>query len=180
MNQAELKPHALLQEFVDILLQEAPHGSVLDLASGNCHNGIFLAQQGFNVICCDISAAALNSVSDAAGSLGVKVKTLQIDLERQDSNPLPPEQFAVILVFRYLHRPLLPHLREALQHTGFLIYETYTVDQVKFGRPHNPDFLLKPKELLEAFTGWKIIHYFEGILSNPDRAVAQLVCRKPG
>jgi tellurite methyltransferase len=179
MTQAELKPHPLLQRFADILLREAPHGPVLDLASGNCHSGIFLAQRGFDVICCDISTAALNGATKTAGTVGVQVKTRQIDLERQGLNPLPQDHFAAILVFRYLHRPLLPHLRGALQRTGFLIYETYTVEQTKFGRPHNPDFLLKPKELLDTFTGWEVIHYFEGILPDPERAIAQIVCRKP-
>jgi hypothetical protein len=60
-----------------------------------------------------------------------------------------------------------------------LIYETFTVEQRKFGKPRNPDFLLNPGELLKLFKDWEVIHFFEGIKENPRRAVAQLVCRKP-
>jgi tellurite methyltransferase len=179
MTQAGLKPSPLVQRFLNILLEKAPSGPVLDLASGTCHNGIFLAQKGFDALCCDISAAALNGASKTAETLGLKVHTRRIDLERHGFNWLPREHFAVILVLRYLHRPLLPQIRETLKPGGLLIYETYTVDQAKFGRPKNPDFLLQPRELFDAFSGWEIIHYFEGILPDPERAIAQLVCRKP-
>jgi hypothetical protein len=62
---------------------------------------------------------------------------------------------------------------------GFLIYETFTTAQPAFGKPNNPDYLLKPGELLSWFRGWQILHFFEGIQQDPQRAVAQLVCRKP-
>jgi len=53
------------------------------------------------------------------------------------------------------------------------------VDQPQFGKPHNPEHLLKPGELMTWFGEWDIIHYFEGIKQNPPRAIAQMVCRKP-
>ena len=34
-------------------------------------------------------------------------------------------------------------------------------------------------ELKSYFSQWQVLHYFEGVLTNPDRAVAQIVCRKP-
>ncbi len=60
------------------------------------------------------------------------------------------------------------------------MYETFTVEQPRFGKPRNPDFLLNPGELLQLFKDWELIHSFEGIKENPRRAVAQLLCRKPG
>ena len=102
-----------------------------------------------------------------------------MDLE-QDDAPIPAEEtYGAILVFRYLHRPLLPRIREALKPGGVLIYETFTRDQARFGKPKNPDFLLKKGELRQWFEDWEHLHYFEGIKTGPDRAVAQLVCRKP-
>jgi hypothetical protein len=65
-----------------------------------------------------------------------------------------------------------------LKKKGVLIYETYTVRQPQFGKPHDPDFLLKPEELRDWFVDWEIIYYFEGIKENPKRAIAQIVCRK--
>ena len=46
------------------------------------------------------------------------------------------------------------------------------------GRPANPQWLLKPKELLHAFPGLDVLAYREG---NPEdgRHVASLVARRP-
>jgi hypothetical protein len=43
-------------------------------------------------------------------------------------------------------------LIEALTKDGILLYETFMVGNEAYGRPSNPDFLLKPNELLDAFT----------------------------
>ena len=48
----------------------------------------------------------------------------------------------------------------------------------RFGKPKNPDHLLKAGELLSWFHDWKVIYAFEGTIGVPPKAVAQLVCRK--
>ena len=103
----------------------------------------------------------------------------RVDLEQDGVNPLPPDTYGAILVFRYLHRPLIPYIKKGLKHGGLIFCETFTIEQPPFGKPRNPDFLLKPGELHGWFQDWEIIHSFEGILENPKRAVAQIVCRKP-
>ena len=60
------------------------------------------------------------------------------------------------------------------------MYETFTVEQPRFGKPRNPDFLLKKGELRGWFEDWEVIDFFEGIREGPERAVGQIVCRKPG
>ncbi len=171
-------PDDLLKKFAHHFTEQAPPGQILDLASGSCRNGIFLAQKGLKVICCDTSAEALESAKKAAHEQGVDIDIWQVDLERESINPLPEDFFAGIIAFRYLHRPLIPCIKKALKPSGILIYETFTIDQPKFGKPHNPMFLLKPGELLSWFADWEIIHHFEGIIQNPNRAAAQIVCKK--
>ena len=39
-------------------------------------------------------------------------------------------------------------------------------------------YLLQPNELKGWFSNWDIIHYFEGIMDNPRRATAQIICKK--
>ena len=41
----------------------------------------------------------------------------------------------VVLVFNYLHRPLMPAIVDAVAPGGLLFYETFTVDQAPRGRP---------------------------------------------
>jgi SAM-dependent methyltransferase len=175
---AELEPAELLVEHLRLLTQSELPGPVLDLACGAGHNGVFLAVHGLRVVCCDRSPEALQCTGRLAAAQGARVELWQVDLERDSSNPLPTDRFGAILVFRYLHRPLIPCIRKALRPGGLIYYETFTTEQPRFGKPRNPDFLLKPGELFEWFKDWTIIAAFEGIKARPARAVAQLVCRK--
>lgn len=175
-----LNAAAFLKEHRRVFLERALPGPVLDLACGGGHNGVFLAAKGLSVVCCDRSQEALERTRELADEHQVTVRLWQADLEREGVNPLPVDFYGGILVFRYLHRPLIPHLRQSLKAGGVLMYETFTVEQPRFGRPKNPDFLLNQGELREWFEDWEVIDFFEGIRAEPKRAVAQIVCRKPG
>jgi tellurite methyltransferase len=166
-------------EYLHLFTGESLPGPVLDLACGECHNGILVAQKNLEVICCDRAAESLNEAGRIAAECAAKISTWEIDLEIPGEKPLPKDSYGAILVFRYLHRPLIPLIKEALRQRGLLIYETYTVSQARFGRPHNPEHVLQEGELLKWFEDWEIMHYFEGIMEEPMRAMAQIVCRKP-
>ncbi len=173
-----MAPDPLLKAFAPLLLAENREGPILDLACGDGHNGLFLAGLGLPVILADRSPEVLAKAEKAVEGKGLKIGFWKIDLET-GVNPLEEEYYRGILVFRYLHRPLIPCLKKGMRKGGILIYETFTVEQSQYGRPHNPDFLLHPGELSGWFKDWQLIHYFEGLLENPPRAVAQIVCRKP-
>ena len=172
------RPAQLLLEHLDLFTDLRLPGPILDVACGDGHNGIFLATKHLAVVCCDKSREALDRAGKLAKEQGVHVELWQVDLEGEGINPLPEESYGGIIVFRYLHRPLIPSIRKALRAEGILMYETFTVEQPKFGKPHNPDFLLKPNELQAWFQDWMIIHFFEGIKDDPKRAVSQIICRK--
>jgi tellurite methyltransferase len=182
MNSHDLRerPAPLLVDYWSLFEEHRLDAPILDLASGDGHNGIFLATKDLPVICCDISKQALSRAEKLAAENHVKVTLWQVDLEVEEMNPLPEDSYGGVLVFHYLHRALIPCIRKALKKGGILIYETFTIEQPKFGKPHNQNFLLKPGELLAWFKDWEIIYDFEGIKEGPKRAVAQLVCRKPG
>jgi SAM-dependent methyltransferase len=176
---SELEPSSLLVRFIH-LLSGGLSGPVLDLACGECHNGIYVAQRGSEVICCDRAAERLAEARRVGAEHNVRVTVWELDLEVSGVNPLPEEVYGAVLVFRYLHRPLIPGVGKALRPGGLLFYETYTTGQSRFGKPCNPDHLLQEGELLKWFQDWETIHYFEGIKEEPRRAMAQIVCRKPG
>lgn len=181
MQNVNLKPAQLLVDHVELFTKGIVPGPILDLASGDCRNGIFLAKQGLPVVCCDRSSEALERARQLAAEQGVSIREYwREDLEIEGVNPLPEELYGSVLVFRYLHRPLIPRIKRTLNQGGILVYETFTLDQPRFGPPHNPDYLLRRGELREWFDDWEIIHYFEGIQENPMRAIAQIVCRKQG
>lgn len=157
---------------------------ILDLACGSGRNGLYLHQQGLPVVFADIRREALAAIEAAIDARSAGTAGLwRLDLESGAEDPLAGERFGAVLVFRYLHRPLMPAIAHAVLPGGMVVYETFTVDQPRFGRPTNPDYLLRHGELPRYFEGWQILHDFEGEVQNPatghNQAIAQLVARKP-
>ena len=122
-------------------------GRVLDVASGRGRHARALAARGHPVEAVDRDAEALAAL---AGVPGVTVRCA--DLENA---PWPFERgtYAGVVVANYLHRPLFPHLIDALAPSGVLVYETFALGNERYGRPSNPAFLLQPGELLEMVRG---------------------------
>ena len=175
---SEFGPDELLARYSYLFSKDLKDYPVLDLASGDGHNGIYLASRGLSVVLADRSEEAVSRAGLNARSAGVSVRFWQVDLEREGINPLEGCTFSAVLVFRYLHRPLIPCIKKSLKQGGILMYETFTTEQARLGKPKNPDHLLKEGELLAWFHGWEVIYAFEGIMGAPLRAIAQLVCRK--
>jgi tellurite methyltransferase len=173
-----MAPASLLTEFSSLLEDTDPEGPILDLACGTGENGLFLAALDLPVILADRSREALDVARRTAAVRGLEVEFWEVDLEN-GMNPLPADRYRGILAFHYLHRPLVPFIRNGIREGGILVYETFTSEQPKYGRPHKPAYLLQPGELVGWFNDWQVIYYFEGLLEEPRRAVAQLVCRKP-
>lgn len=169
----------LLSAHLDAIRVASTLGPILDLACGGGRNGLFLARMGVPVIFADRSREALDGVDRELRAQSLPGETWHVDFETEMSDPLAGRTFGAVLVFRYLHRPLMPHLRASIVPGGLVVYETFTVCNLPYGRPNNPDFLLRPGELTETFAGWTPLHAFEGFLPHPDREVAQLVCRRP-
>jgi SAM-dependent methyltransferase len=174
-----LTPAQLLVDHQDLFSTDRCTNPVLDLACGEGHNGIYLAAKGCRAVLADRSEEMLEKARALASQMGVSVTLWTVDLEREGVDPLEGTAYGGILVFRYLHRPLFPAIMNALLPGGILIYETFTREQAKFGKPRSPSHLLRPGELKEWFGRWEVIHYHEGVFSDPPRAVAGIVCRKP-
>ncbi|MCL2524022.1 MAG: SAM-dependent methyltransferase [Betaproteobacteria bacterium] len=145
---------------------------VLDLACGSGRHSRFLAAGGWPVLAADRDAAALAGLQGIAG-----ITTACLDLEGA-SWPLAGQQFAGIVVTNYLWRPRLPDLLALLAPGGVLIYETFMDGNAAYGKPSNPDFLLRPGELraLTAAAGLREIAYAEGYVDQPKPAMRQAIC----
>ena len=85
-----------------------------------------------------------------------------------------------IVVTNYLHRPLLRSLAAVLAPGGVLIYETFMVGNERLGRPRNPDFLLRPGELLDAFAALTIVAFEQGEVTRPRPAMIQRIAAVAG
>lgn len=150
-----------------------PSGDVLDVAAGSGRNARWLAQQGFRVEAVDRDQQALESMQ---GVENIHVKVA--DIENADW-PYSGRQFDAIVVCRYLHRPLFSTLQQSLAPQGVLIYETFMRGHEAYGKPSNPDFLLRENELFEAFQdGLQVIAFEQGLFASPKPALLQRICAK--
>lgn len=122
-------------------------GQVLDVACGLGRHAVYLAGMGLRVTAVDADLTLSAAVRDTPG-----VSWLEHDLEA-DAWPFTAAAWQGVLVSNYLHRPLFPHLLDALAPGGVLIYATFAHGQQHFGRPRNPQHLLMPGELLEWVRG---------------------------
>jgi SAM-dependent methyltransferase len=168
------QPSAWIARFAELI----PEGRVLDLACGGGRHARLMAGLGHAVLAVDRDTAALSAAS------GPGIDTLAFDLEhpaaaRHPDWPLLPGIFAGIVVSNYLYRPLLLSLLDSLAPGGILIYETFAAGNGKFGKPSNPDFLLKPGELLEWVNlrpSSRVIAYEDGYQQRPRPAMVQRIC----
>ena len=116
----------------------------------------------------------LSAVADLAQADDVEL--VEADLEGGAPWPLGDRQFAGVVVTNYLWRPLLPTIVAAVGPDGWLLYETFAHGNERYGRPRNPEFLLRADELLEAVGGrLTVVAYEHGTVERPQRAVVQRI-----
>lgn len=166
----ERNPSSLLVDSGSIL----PKGRALDIACGEGRNAIYLARQGCQVDAVDISEVAIKNAKTTA--TGLDINFVVADLENFS---IPEDTYDLIINFYYLQRSLVPQIKKGLKKGGLLAFETYTIEHQAFGHPKNPDFLLKPNELLRLFNDLHILYYREGVVEGEGKkAIASLVGKK--
>jgi len=168
------KPSRFLVENLALLTP----GKTLDVAMGAGRNAVYLAQQGFSVTGVDIAPDSVAQALENAREAGTSIQAVVGDLENGGYR-IQPDTWDLIICFNYLHRPLIPSMRNGVRPGGMIVYETYIMYQQQFGRPHNPDFLLAYNELLDMFRDFRVLRYHEGIM-EPEKAVAGIIAVKPG
>jgi SAM-dependent methyltransferase len=145
--------------------------AVLDVAAGKGRHTRFLADRGHSVTAIDRDVSGLVAADN--------VEIIQADLEDGSPWPLPGRRFGAAVVTNYLHRPLFPHLVDALEPGGVLLYETFMVGNERFGKPSRPEFLLKDGELLDLVRDrFSVIAYEARMISEPKMAMVQRIAAR--
>ncbi len=149
-------------------------GTVLDVACGGGRHFSMFISSGRKIVGVD------KDLSEAqrryAATPAYQLELVQADLEDGRPFPFRGRAFDGVLVTNYLWRPILPDIVACVARDGVLVYETFAVGQEHYGRPSNPDFLLRPEELLLAVQGrLHVIAYEHGMERRPDRVI-QRIC----
>ena len=170
------RPSAFLLAWLPRLRGSLGHCPVaLDLAMGAGRHTLPLAAAGFKAFGVDRDWHRMRAAVSAAAQRGLRLAVWVADLERC---PLPTARFDLVVCTNYLQRDLWNPLQAAVRSGGFVVYETFTIAQLRYPKgPRSPDHLLQHGELRDAFRSWQHWAYEE---RDDTMAVARLVARKPG
>ncbi|MHB9116826.1 MAG: class I SAM-dependent methyltransferase [Burkholderiales bacterium] len=169
-----------------------PGQSALAVADGEGRNGVWLAQQGLDVLSVDFSAPALEKSRRLAERCGVSLRTELADLQEWDWKEHHFDVVVAIFVqiFGSVQRPAFHrNMVKALKPGGLLILQAYTPKQLEYktGGPSNLDNLYGAEILAADFADLDILHLqereheiSEGVGHCGMSAVVELVARKRG
>lgn len=151
----------IVQRFVDMMPNNKPNKKALDVACGTGRNTLYLAKQGFEVDALDISAVALQELSQHMKRV-IDLSFIHTKLVDLDDYTPPVSHYDLIINIHFLDRSLIKRLGKSLQKDGILIIETYMIDEENEKPNSNPEFLLKAAELPSFFDeDYEILGYEE-------------------
>jgi cyclopropane fatty-acyl-phospholipid synthase-like methyltransferase len=166
-----------------------PGLKALAVADGEGRNGVWLAQQGLDVLSVDQSAVGLAKARELAAQRGVSIRTEQVDLTTWN---WPEGEFdAVVAIFIHFPPAVRARMHErmyaALKPGGVLILEAFTPKQLEYktGGPQDPAMLYTMEMLRMDFPAGErllleemITGLNEGPYHRGQSAVVRLVLRK--
>ncbi|MDA7946478.1 MAG: class I SAM-dependent methyltransferase [Hyphomicrobiaceae bacterium] len=136
-------------------------GSVLDVACGAGRHMRLALDMGFTVTGIDRD---LSNVEDLANRQDVGL--IEADLETGRAFPLKDMRYDGVIVTNYLYRPILSDIVGCVATDGVLIYETAAAGNERYAGPSNPDYLLKPNELIDAVMPHLVVVAYENGLRD--------------
>ncbi len=168
-----------------------PGMSALAVADGEGRNGVWLAQQGLDVLSVDSSPVAQAKAARLAEARGTTLRLEEVDLA---SWAWPEGQFDVVAaIFIQFAGPdlrdqIFAGLKQALKPGGLLLLEGYRPEQIAYGTggPRVPENLYTEAMLRAAFSDFEILELSaydavieEGAGHSGQSALIDLVARRP-
>ena len=147
-------------------------GKALDIASGEGRNAVYAASLGYEVLGLDISEKGLQNAQDLAHEKNLPINTLVTDL---DGFEFEENAFDLVMCFYFLDRNLFPGIRKTLKPGGLLIYETFTLDHLKYTGLKR-EWVLEYNELLREFQTFRVLGYRE--VDRDEKGFASLIACK--
>lgn len=177
-------------DFLAAQAAHIPNGRVLCLADGEGRNGVWLAQQGYDVTAIDLSAVGLEKARKLAASRNVKLNTVHADLAEYKIEPNTWD--GIVAIFShfpaFVRHHLYPQAVAGLRPGGVVVLELYPPKQLEFGTggPRDLDLLATLEDLRHDLDGLQFaiaqeiereIH--EGRYHGGHSAVVQILGVKP-
>jgi cyclopropane fatty-acyl-phospholipid synthase-like methyltransferase len=132
-----------------------PGQSALSVADGEGRNGVWLAEQGLDVLTIDFSASALAKARALAEERGVRLRTEVADVNRWAWPTEAYDVIAAIFIFvAAADRPaFFANLKKALKRGGVLLLQGYRPEQLSYrtGGPGEADRMYTRALLEDSF-----------------------------
>lgn len=126
-------------------------GTVLDFASGDGRNSIFIAKKGFQVTAVDFSNEALKRLIYFTSKENINVNTLCLDLSNNKSISSLDTFDNIIICCYKLEDFLIEYIENLLNPSGILIYCTFNINH-HIENAFKKSLCLEPSELLHKFS----------------------------
>ena len=139
-------------------------GKALAIAEGEGRNGVWLAEQGLDVLSIDFSPSAQGKAQALARERNVKLAFERVDIHAWD---YPDAAFDVIVeIFTQFSSPAerkWAGMRRALKSGGLLIIQGYRPKQLQYGTggPKQVENLYTRTMLEDAFRGYRDVNIVE-------------------
>ena len=148
--------------------------NALDLGSGKGKYSNLLSKNGWNVDSVDLDHKLKKYYRNLTN-----VNFFQIDLEKKSiTKKFLPYHYSLILLFRFLHRPLLKNIPKLLKKNGLLFLETFMIKN-NIGNLSNKNYMLKSHELLRLkMDNMKLIHFFQGKCTTRKHLIQSAIFKK--
>jgi SAM-dependent methyltransferase len=148
-------------------------GKALAVADGEGRNGVWLAQQGLDVLSIEFSPTAIAKAKKLAQERGVRLRIERVDITAWQ---WPREEFDVIAAIFIQFSPppertaVFAGIKQALKRGGLLLLEGYRPEQIKYGTggPKEPANLYTRALLEQTFGDFSRIE-----ISEYDSVVAE-------
>lgn len=143
-----------------------PSMKCLAVADGEGRNGVWLAQQGLEVVAVDSSPVAIAKAQKLAAERGAQVKFELVDL-LQWQWPVAEYDVVVGIFIQFVpasQRPaMFENMKRALKPSGLLLIQGYTPRQLEYktGGPSQADNLYTEPMLRELLSDMQIAHLAE-------------------
>lgn len=152
------RPNRWLEERATAIPEE---GRVLCLADGEGRNGVWLAEQGFEVTSVDLSKVGLEKARELADERGVEIQTVCADLAEWD---LGGPWDGIVSIWAHMpsdvRAPLHRRVVDALAPGGVLILEAYRPEQLDApgsGGPPDADLMMDTESLRDELDGLEFV-----------------------
>jgi len=143
-----------------------PGQRALAVADGEGRNGVWLAEQGLDVLSVEYSLPAVEKAKQLAQARGVQL-SFQIADVLTWTWPVQAYDIVAAIFIQFAspadRTKLLQHLQDALKPGGLLILQGYTPKQVEYktGGPPQAENMYTPALLRAAFSDMEILHLAE-------------------